>query len=157
MEFVFGAPKRTFRKTDSAVVADAWAKLWDPEVRKVLARSRRMKWGALEGALTGTPRQRKKTARAIQNLFVCWSASNPGVPIWPLLAGTPLSEADELLSEFEACPPPTPRTTRFMWKDNKHPTPEILREFGRLGADVWQSELVEAEARAIQKIQDNFA
>ena len=155
MEFMFGAPKRTFRKTESAVVADAWAKLWDPEVRKVLARSRRMKWGALEGALTGTPRQRKKIARAVQNLFVCWSAAHPGVPIWPLLAGTPEDEAEELLDEFEACPPPTPRTTRFLWKD-KHPAPESLGRWGRLGADVWAAELVEAEARAIEKLQSSF-
>lgn len=149
-------PARPARKTDTDTLISAWLALWDGEVQVVLGRSRRMKWGALEDALTGSSRQRKKAARAVQNLFVCWSAANPGTPIWPLLAGTPESRALELLAEFQLCPPPRPRTTRFLWKDNKHPTPEILGEFGRLGADVWQSELLAAERRAIETIRDNL-
>lgn len=149
-------PARPARKTDADTLTSAWLALWDGEVRAVLSRSRRMKWGALEDALDGSSRQRKKAARAVQNLFVCWSAAHPGTPIWPVLAGTPESRALELLAEFQLCPPPRPRTTRFLWKDNKHPAPEVLGEFGRLGADVWQTQLAEAELRAIQILRENL-
>lgn len=150
------APRsRTFRRTDQATVEEAWLKLWDPDVKLELDRSRRMKWSVLEAALTDVPaRSRKKVCRAVQNLFVCWSQAHPGVPVWPTIANTPVSLSRDLLREFRACPAVGhPRTSRFLWKIHREP-PESVGMHGLFGAAVWREEMDMAEARAVARIEE---
>jgi hypothetical protein len=148
------APRRTFRRADASTVEEAWIKLWDPDVQLELGRSARMKWSVLEASLTemSGARLRKKATRAVQNLFVCWSNANPGVPVWPTISRTPIGECLDLLREFRSCPAVThPRTSKFLWKPTRTP-PESVGMWGVFGAAVWREELDEAEKRAVARI-----
>lgn len=147
--------KKYFRKCDPQLVEKAWGCFWDPEFVEASDAYHKMQWTTLREAMAKIPGlkdQAKKITAAYLYIFACWSAANPGVPLYPLIRGAKPKDP-QLLKELKAAPRLNGvKTCKFLWKD-KAVVPESLKEFAGWGQQVWQLELLEAEKRAALRIK----
>ena len=153
-----GAKKR-LRKCDPHLVQMAWECFWDPDFKEKAYIYRKMQWSTFREVLRRDPvlaPHAKKIAAAFLYIFACFSASNPGVPLFTLIYGIP--EGDEhyedrlsLLKELQKAPRLLKKTCKFLWKDRPE-TPESLAGFAAYGSLVWKEQLMEAEYKAIKRI-----
>lgn len=145
--------KKHFRKCDPELVREAWPCFWDKEFVERSDSYQKMQWDCLRTVMAKKPKLKdhiNKISAAFLYIFACWSAANPGVPLYPLIRGS--EPADKrLLHELRTAPRLRKKSCKFLWKA-KTATPESLREYAGYGEEVWKLELQEAERRAKDRI-----
>jgi hypothetical protein len=149
-------PRRQFRKCPSSLVERAWPHIWGPTVLPMLDAYRKFQWSPLKASLRTdqvlAPHASKLCA-AILYMFACWSAANPGTPLYPIVRGaTTTADQANLLATLRAAPRLTTKSCRFVWKTKATTTPPSLAGFGAWGEACWKIELREAETRALARI-----
>lgn len=119
---------------------------------------RKFQWGALKQSLrtdASLSPFSSKLCAAILYMFACWSAANPGVPLYPIVRGaTTAADQANLLAALRAAPRLTTKSCRFVWK-TKATIPPSLAGFGAWGEACWKIELREAETRALARIANH--
>jgi hypothetical protein len=152
-----GGKKKRLRKCPQELLVKAWEYFWDEDFKERAFSYRKMQWTFLKELLMEDAElapYAKKIAAAFLYIFACFSAANPGVPIFLLIYGIPDGEEHyekrlNLLKELQAAPRLVRKTCKFVWKD-KPSVPESIEGFGGYGRIVWKEQLMKAEIEAIQ-------